>query len=209
MPNPTAEVYHTIFLSVCVGGLATNTTIYVLLGVEHSLFFLSLITIFRTKRNLTDDKLESLTTDVQLLVIGESLEIVIPLAYLLCFTAAYYGPNSNILGNVKNGYWQFSAVNNLWGPTKNLLILVTVDSISFTLVTIFLYCAVNINLFNVFIHLMKEYGKIFSIHIAYLMDQLFCMIAVACALDFTFQFDWVLDQEKWQNITGIGNITGI
>ena len=84
-----------------------------------------------------------------------------------CFTAAYYGPNSNILGNVKNGYWQFSAVNNLWGPTKNLLFLVTVDSISLTFVTIFIFCAINTNLVHVFIQLMKEYGRIFSIHAYY------------------------------------------
>ena len=144
---------------------------------------------------------------IQLLVIGETLEILIPLAYLICFVSAYYGPNAEVLGHVKNGYWQFKATDNIMGSINNLLIFVIVDGAVLILVSIFLYCGCNINVFHVYIHLMKEYGQIFSIHIAYLMAQLFCDISVACGLDFTFQFDWVLDQEKWQNITGIANMT--
>ena len=144
---------------------------------------------------------------VQILVIGESLEIIIPLAYLLCFVAAFYGPNADILGNVKNGYWQYQAVDDLWGTVSNLLFLVTFDFISLVIAGIFLFISSNINLFHVYLHLMKEYGVVFSIHQAYLLEYLFCTIAIACAFDFTFQFDWVLDPEKWEDITASANKT--
>ena len=140
---------------------------------------------------------------MMLLVIGETLEIIIPLAYMACFMAAYMGPNAEILGNVKNGFWQYKSVEDPMNPIQNLLILVIFDSIMFLGVTVILYFCYHVNLFYVYIFIMKEYGPIFSIHIAYLMDQLFCMVAVACALDFTFQFDWWLHPEKWQNRTGI------
>ena len=52
-------------------------------------------------------------------------------------------------------------------------------------------------MFQVYLHLMKEHGLVFGIHQAYLLEYLFCTIAVACAFDFTLQFDWVLDREEW------------
>ena len=44
-----------------------------------------------------------------------------------------------------------------------------------------------------YLHLNKEFGVVFAIQIAYLLEYLFCTIAIACAFDFTLQFDWVLD----------------
>ena len=190
-----------------MGGLATDLTLYILLGIDFVINFYFVIRAFRTKRNPTEENVEKLMQSVQILVIGESLEIIIPLAYLLCFVAAFYGPNADILGNVKNGYWQYQAVDDLWGTVSNLLFLVTFDFISLVIAGIFLFISSNINLFHVYLHLMKEYGVVFSIHQAYLLEYLFCTIAIACAFDFTFQFDWVLDPEKWEDITASANKT--
>ena len=55
-----------------------------------------------------------------------------------------------------------------------------------------------------YLHLMKEHGLVFGIHQAYLLEYLFCTIAVARAFDFTLQFDWVLDREEWtKSITDV------
>ena len=59
-----------------------------------------------------------------------------------------------------------------------------------------------------YLHLLQEHGLVFGIHQAYLLDYLFCTIAVACAFDFTFQFDWVLDREEWaESITYAKNVS--
>ena len=192
---------------MCVGGLATDLTIYILLGIDFFINFYFVIKAFRTKRNPTEENVEQLIMSVQILVIGESLEIIIPLAYLLCFIAAFMGPNAHILGNVKNGYWQYQSVEDLWSTISNLLFLVVFDCISLTLAGIFLFFSSGINLLHVYLHLMKEYGVVFSIHQAYLLEYLFCTIAIACAFDFTFQFDWVLNIERWNNITSSANMT--
>jgi hypothetical protein len=187
--------------------LATDLTIYILLGIDFIINFYFVIQAFRTKRNPTEENVEKLMQSVQILVIGESLEIIIPLAYLLCFIAAFYGPNADILGNVKNGYWQYNSVDDLWGTISNLLFLVAFDCVSLAIAGTFLFFSSGINLFHVYLHLMKEYGVVFSIHQAYLLEYLFCTIPRACAFDFTLQFDWVLDTEKWNNITSSANMT--
>ena len=44
---------------------------------------------------------------LKVLVLAETLEFIMPLGYMSCFIVAYFGPNANVLGNVKNGYWQY------------------------------------------------------------------------------------------------------
>ena len=134
------------------------------------------------------------------MVLSGILEIILPIAYLLCFLAAYYGPNAGVLGNIKNDFWHFKALDDHWPTTEGLLLLTAFQTITFVLAGIFLYCSVNLNLFFVFLHIMKEYGLILSIHQAFLLEHLFCLITISCAFDFTFRFDWVLDPDNWQNI---------
>ena len=189
-----------------MGGLATDLTIYILLAIEFTINFYCTYQTYTTKRNLTKENLEKLVSSVQNLVIGESLEIIIPIAYLMCFILAFNGPNADALGNVKNGYWQYVSVDDVEGAINNLLFLVFCDCVSLILAAIFLFFASNINLFHVYLHLNKEYGIVFSVNQTYLLEHLFCFVSIACALDYTFQFDWVLNEDKWRNIM-FGNIT--
>ena len=99
--------YHMIFISVCVGGLATDVTLYTLIATDFIINAYFNVITWRAKRNFTKKNLNKLMKSVQILVLAESLEIVIPLAYLLCFIIAYHGPNADILGNIKNSYWQY------------------------------------------------------------------------------------------------------
>ena len=96
-----------IFISICVGGLATDATLYILVITDFFINIYFVVITWKAKRNFTEESLQKLMKSVQILVLAESLEIVIPLAYLLCFIIAYHGPNADILGNIKNSYWQY------------------------------------------------------------------------------------------------------
>ena len=48
---------------------------------------------------------------LKILVLCETLEFIMPLGYMACFVVAYYGPNADVLGNVKNDYWQYVATS--------------------------------------------------------------------------------------------------
>ena len=99
-----AVTFHMVFVSVCVGGVATWPFLITLIVIDFIINNYFAVMTWRAKRNATQKSLQKLKTSVQILVLSECLEIVIPLAYLLCFVIAYYGPNADILGN---DYWQY------------------------------------------------------------------------------------------------------
>ena len=190
-----------MFLSVKVGGVATDTFLYVLLVVEHMINWFFIIRIIIEKRNIDKNcdtgKIERLKNDLIGLVLGESLEIIIPAVYTICFVVAYYGPNADILGNIKNGYFHYTKIDDLRKPIENLLLLVTVDVLLLIVAFTLILKMAKINLFHVFVHLMKHYGLTFSIQIAFILEHLFCIIAIGCAFDFSFKFEWITNREEW------------
>ena len=190
-----------------LGSITTNVTIYILIGIDQFINVCLSIKILRTKQNPTKENIKKLIATVQILVIVESLEFLIPLTYLFCFIAAYHGPNSETLGNVKNSYGQYRSVDDLWGAINSLLLLVVVDFLALFSTGIVLFLSSSINLLHVFLHVMNEYGLIFSINTVFILVTNFIAISINCALDTTLQFDWVLNQEKWHNLTHTANAT--
>ena len=92
-----------------------------LVVIQERMIFEHICSAIRLKRQVDkmededekrEEKVEKLVVDVQLLLLAESSEIVLPLAYLLCFAASYYGPNALQLGNVKNSYWLYKVLVN-------------------------------------------------------------------------------------------------
>ena len=86
-------------------------------------------------------KQELLTT----LMLNETLDLFTTIAYVLCTTVAYYGPNAGIIGNIQNNYWQYHIIDSfpefLTTMAYSLLIDVSVGVI--TLVILWYYCRIN------------------------------------------------------------------
>eukprot|EP00747_Dinoflagellata_sp_TGD_P058720 gnl/TRDRNA2_/TRDRNA2_151247_c1_seq1.p1 gnl/TRDRNA2_/TRDRNA2_151247_c1~~gnl/TRDRNA2_/TRDRNA2_151247_c1_seq1.p1 ORF type:complete len:128 (-),score=8.95 gnl/TRDRNA2_/TRDRNA2_151247_c1_seq1:171-554(-) len=125
------------------------------------------------------------------MVLCETIEIIIPLCYLACFIVGYYGPNAHVLGNVKNSYWQFQAVDNMLEFAMMVCLLAAFDALSVLISGGLLYSCGNLNIWHVYLHIQKDFGIIMALQQAWMLEQSFCVIAVACALDLTFKFDWV------------------
>ena len=87
--------------------------------------------------------------EINVLVLTEVLEFVCPIAYLACFVACYYGPNAEILGNVKNGYWQYQGVEDIDAAITNLYILIFIDLLSLIIPAVVLWLKYQINLTKV------------------------------------------------------------
>ena len=45
------------------------------------------------------------------LALKELFEVLIPSVYSITFIIAFYGPNAEVIGNVKNDYWQYKKVS--------------------------------------------------------------------------------------------------
>ena len=85
---------------------------------------------------------------------------------------------------------------------SSLMLLLVVDLASLIVSIAVLYHFCQVNMFKFYLYLQKEHGYAFSMQQAYLIDYLFCTIAINCAFDFTLQFDWVFDP-TFDNITDI------
>ena len=119
------------------------------------------------------------------------VEVMVPLCYMVCFSMAYYGPNGDVIGNIRNSYWQFSAVEDVNQAMTYLCIFFFVDFSSLVICTILLRSFCGTSLYKVFSALQSEFGWLFNVALAVNLNGYFAMNCVASAFDLTFRFDWI------------------
>ena len=100
---------------------------------------------------------------LQELVISEMVEVVIPLTYLLTFIVAYYGPNTELIGNVRNGYWQYTKTDDVGHTIEYVFMFFLVDVFSLIISATLLWCFCRINFYRAYSEIMKEFGIAFTI----------------------------------------------
>ena len=162
---------HSLFLVIKIGSMATDVTTYLILGVEFLINLYSCYKIsklHKTKVTVLHEigKLKSKKEEeVQMLVVCEMMEILVPLVYLSTFVIAYYGPNANILGNIRNGYWQYIAVKDVEKLIANVFKMFLIDLCSILIGGIFLWKFCRVNLMLECCRTMDSYWKIISIYV--------------------------------------------
>ena len=108
---------------------------------------------------------------IQELVLNEHVEFMIPIAYAICFAMAYYGPNAEILGGIKNSYWQFEAVEDFITAFEGVAKFFLIDTVSVVITSVTLWMSCRINITKVYKHMMKEFWSIFTLQMAYMMTE--------------------------------------
>ena len=103
----------------------------------------------------------------ELLTLTERVETLVPITYILCFAIAYYGPNAEILGNVKLTLWHYKPVLDIGHFMTNLFVLFGFDFMSLVINGIILRTTCNINIFKVFQKLQSEFWLIMAVQQAY------------------------------------------
>ena len=107
------------------------------------------------------------------LALREYLEVLIPVTYCSAFTIAFYGPNANILGNIRNEYWQFVKVDNLVKKLSNIGIFFTIDVCRGMLFGAILWMLCKLNIAKAFGQVVRRYGFVI------LFYGSFCLNAVS------------------------------
>ena len=147
------------------------------------------------------------------LTLTERIETLVPLTYMLCFAISYYGPNAELMGNVKLTLWHFKSVLDIENYMKNLFMLFSVDFMSLVINWIILKTTCNINIFKTFQKLQSEFWLImavqqaysmievikFIIHIQKIYDlnihvynfQMFSQLYIGSGQDLTFELEWI------------------
>jgi hypothetical protein len=138
--------YHALFLSVVAGGSGTNLTMYMLFGIDVIINLLFTLQIIYFKRN---GSTKEMTKTIQILLLTETVEISAPIIYSVCFILAYFGPNAEVLGNIKNSYYHYNAVEDIWLSFQNLCLLMGIDLISILVTIGIIYKFVEVNCIKV------------------------------------------------------------
>ena len=99
-----------------------------------------------------------LENKIEEIVLTERTETMIPLLYLTLTLMAFYGPNAEILGNIKLNIWHHqSQIFDIETFVWNLLILFFVDILSFVANGLLVWKYCNVNVLAVLLKIQKSF----------------------------------------------------
>ena len=149
---------HYFFLSVVLGTIATDTTCWVILAIDLFINMYLVVKLIWIQRKGINNQNEVILVDTFIdLIINEVGVLVVPVSYLTCFLVAYYGPNSKLLGGVRNDYWQYEAVTDLPLFIKNLSLFIVADCINLATTAISMWYFSKVNIIRAIAAIQKEF----------------------------------------------------
>ena len=112
----------------------TKTTCYCILAVDFVLNLIMSYKIIRLYRNISPiDRsenegsiLEKTEETLQLFAI-EAIEFLVPIVYSITFVIAYYGPNAELIGNIRNNDWNFQSVDDIASFLGDMFLMFFID----------------------------------------------------------------------------------
>ena len=160
--------HYAVNLCAVLGSIATDTTTMVLIGVDTSYnvwLCLKIIQMKRKNSNRIDEQVEVL----QDMVLNELVEFLVPLAFMLALAGAYYGPNSELFGNIGNGYWAFEAIEDINQYFTNVATFFFIDLSTTVATAIVLWFPWRIAYWNAFVELQMEFFAEFCFILGYVL----------------------------------------
>ena len=166
-----AAIRHILFLSVNLGSLTTATTSYLILGSDFAtnIFHCFQILWYHNTGNERSEKKK--VGAVLNLIVNEGTEFVLPISYAIVVTMAYFGPNAELMGNIKNGLWHYTAIENFDDTIFWIFTLFLFDFVSTLVSFVLLWLFCRINIFKMFLQIQKHVGFVFAIYQAYFISE--------------------------------------
>ena len=134
------------------------------------------------KVQIDNSELEEINSEIKSavsdLVISETLEVLIPLIYIISFVIGYHGHNASILGNIRNYYWQYQTVDDIGKKMYLLFAMVGIDIGVGIFSALILWKFCKIHLFRQLCRFMKTYWSLIAIKFSMTMTRVcnFCKI---------------------------------
>ena len=156
---------HALYLSIIFGSTATVVTASVICATDAILNLKSCFHISRLYGEHVSEEPPKIKINVQNLVTKETLKVLLTITYCLIFCIAYFGPNAEILGNIKNDYWQYRKVEDITVPLTKLAIFLLVDLLRIMLNSFILWKNCRISLYSEYCKLMGTYWKPITMYV--------------------------------------------
>ena len=168
---------HSFSLALLLGSSqidGSKYTKYVIMFSDCIFNSLLLLKILKLHRNNKDkENLEKIRA-LKCLALKEFLEILVPTVYMCSFVIAYYGPNAEIFGNVKNDYWQYEKVEDLSEKMNILAIFILIDAIRGGIFAISLWITCKLNMFEAYCTIVIKYGIMILVQLMRVMNPVIC-----------------------------------
>ena len=114
--------------------------------------------IIKLHQKSTSEAYELRDRSLKYLALKEFLELLVPTAYCFIFAAAYFGPNANLIGNVKLELWGHVKIHSLSDQLWNVGLFIIFDSIRAISIAIILWRFCKLNLYTAYCYIIKSYG---------------------------------------------------
>jgi hypothetical protein len=95
---------------------------------------------------------------IEKLSMNETVEFLSPLAFLISFLVAFYGPNAKLMGNIRSTMYHYKPVEDIVNFSTKILTLYLADVCSLIVCSVILRLSCRINLFKAFMAIQNEFG---------------------------------------------------
>ena len=167
---------HLLYVSIKMSHTTTQITSCLILIIDLILNLYSCKDIIRLHKVIGQENEENLVHRATIkqhlvrLILVETLEALVPLAYVITILIAYYGPNANILGNIGNSQWQYEAIPDIRRLIENLTLMFVIDICGAIIVGLLLWKMCSINVMRKAIEVIQDYWAIIAVIVANLLN---------------------------------------
>ena len=167
----TVNVCYASFLTYNIGSIATIASTSIMIGTDFMINIIQCLRIIYLNRMGGNRRnTEKIIELLQELAITESVECSVPLTYIGVFLMAFYGPNGDVIGAIRNSYWHFSAVDDIAHTIKFVCMFFLIDFSSLVICAILLWFCSKINFYYAYAAIQKEFGVPFAATLALVMN---------------------------------------
>jgi len=188
IPSHLVSCTSALGVAIFMGSSATNETTWLLLLAD---FATNLYLCHKASRLLDSGENEKALDALVTMVLNESLEVLLPLAFLASFCMLWHSPNAEHFGNLKADIWHYKPLMDENTMIISTLRMIVVDATSLLLSSAYLWKKHKISTWQMFIFLQRNYGGVFAAQQSFLMENWYCLLSTLCVADMTFQFSWL------------------
>ena len=164
--------WHLLYVAIKMSHTTTQITSCLILIIDFILNLYSCKDIIRLHKVIGQENEENLVHKATIqqhlvrLIMVETLEALVPLAYVITILIAYYGPNANILGNIGNSQWQYEAIPDIRRLIENLTLMFVIDIFGAISVGLLLWKMCSINVMRKASEVIQDYWAIIAVIVA-------------------------------------------
>ena len=156
-----------MLLTTLLGADISNTAAWAIILSDLLLnFYLAArITWIKNEENF-NRRMEKVESMLVSLVLNELVEALVPVTFCICLLLSYYGPNAELMCNIKSSHFHCTPIENIGKYVENLGFFFLADIISLVTTGLFLWFFARINIYQAYACLQKEFGTIMTLTVA-------------------------------------------